>query len=428
MPRPRFCRNRRCENCYHPSPGWLIRNGSYSTAAHGQVQRYLCRACRWGLSGQSESMHYYAKRRLELGQIFSRLRGGSSQRDIGREIGCSAPAVGNAMLRLARQAMGAHVAISCGLQCSGVVCFDGLASALCSRDWATQITTLGDSQRELILAMTHCTTERGGRRTAAQRRRIERKRLRWRPARGALTESISLLVHELARFAGPAAVHIDTDEHPVYRTVIARDLALGWYRRAGLLSLRRTPGSAPRTVDNPLFLMNYIDRMIRHRMSEHTRESIALGRNATCQMHRMWIFAWDHNTRQPLRVAGAERRSRAELAGVPLQLLTRLRREFTTRRLSLRGLAVPESIRQVWSGELDSPPVRWRAGQKQRGPRITAYARRDLSFAHPHGELHLTGNKRHPCPRTVRLSPACLLCEGAGCISRAGPSGSCCRS
>lgn len=390
MPRPRFCRNPRCENCYHPSPGWLIRNGSYTTAAHGQVQRYRCRACGWGLSAQSESMHYYAKRRLDLWEIFSRLRGGSSQRDIAREIGYSAPTVGNAMLRLARQSMAAHVAISCGMQCSGVVCFDGLMSALCSHDYPSQITTLGDSQRELILAMTHCTTERGGRRTAAQRRRITRKRSVWVPAPGALTASITLLVNELARFAGPARVHIDTDEHPIYRAVIARDLALRWYRSAGLLSVRRTPGSAARTLDNPLFLMNYLDRMIRHRMKEHTRESIALGRNATCQMHRMWIFAWDHNTRQPLRVAGTENRSRAELAGVPVQLLARLKREFTTRRHSLRGLPVPESIRQVWAAELDSPPMRWRAGQKQRGPRVPAYARRDLSFAHPHGSLHFT--------------------------------------
>jgi len=386
MPRPRFCRNPKCSNCYHPPPGWLIRNGTYPTVAHGQVQRYRCRGCGCGLSTQSESMYYFCKRRLDLGQVFSRLRGGSSMRDVSRELGCSRTAVATAMLRLARQAMAAHVALLSGAAASTRVCFDGLVSAVCSRDYPTQITTLGDSETELILAMTHCTSERGGTRTAGQRRRIQRKRCVWRPEAGALTESITLLVNELSRFTGPAGVHLDTDCHPLYARVIGTDLALNWYRAHRLLTVRRTAGTAPRTRANPLFFVNYIDRMIRHRMKEHTRESFAIARNATSQMHRMWIFAWDHNTRQPRRVAGGERRSRMEVAGLSPRLLGRVQREFTTRRVSLRGLAVPESITRVWMGRLAGPPVRWRVGQKTTGPVIPAFAKLDLLLAHPHAQ------------------------------------------
>jgi len=331
-------------------------------------------------------MFYYSKRRLDLAEIFSRLRGGSSMRDIGRELGCSRTAVATAMLRLARQAMAAHVVLLSGAEPSHRVCFDGLLSAVASHDYPSQITTLGDCERELVLAMTHCITERGGTRTERQRRRIKRKRAVWTPAAGALTGSISLLVNELSRFASPPWLHIDTDEHPIYARVIASDLALRWYRANRMLSVRRTPGSAPRTTENPLFLVNYLDRMIRHRMKEHTRESIAIARSATSQMHRMWIFAWDHNARQPRRVAGTDSRSRAEAAGLSPKLLARLHREFTTRRVSLRSVAVPQSIRQVWTGQLDSPPVRWRVGQKSRGPYIPAFARLDLSLAHPHGQ------------------------------------------
>lgn len=331
-------------------------------------------------------MYAYSKRRIDLGEVFSRLRGGSSQRDIARELGCSRTAVATAMLRLARQAMSAHILLLCGLGASPRMCFDGLVSALSSRDYPTQISVLADAGRQLILAMTHCTTERGGSRTEVQKRRISRKRAVWQPKPGALSESIRLLVNELGRFASPAGVHIDTDEHPLYARVLATDLAMRWYREAGCLSVRRTSGSAPRTPDNPLFLMNYLDRMIRHRMKEHTRESIALGRNASAQMHRMWIFAWDHNTRQPRRVGATGEPSRAEAAGVSPVVLKRLKREFTTRRCSLRGIAVPQSIRRVWTAALDSPPVRWRSVQKTRGPRVPAFALRDLSFAYPHVE------------------------------------------
>jgi hypothetical protein len=338
------------------------------------------------MSEQTESMHYFAKRRLDLGAIFSRLRGGSSLRDIGRELGCSRTAVANAVVRLGRQAMASHVDLVCGLELPARFVFDGLVSAVTSRDYPSQIQTLVDSSAELLLAMTHYVGERGGRWTPAQRRRIQRKRTVWTPERGALTESIQLLVNELPRFAGANPITIDTDCHPLYRTVIDNDCAMQWYRNHRRLEVRRTPGTAPRTSANPLFPVNYVDRMIRHRVKEHTRETIAVGRNATMQMHRMWIFAWDHNVRQPHRVAETAAQSRALKAGVSAPHLRRLQRQFTTRRRMLRGIRIPESIRRVWLSQLPTPPVRWRVGQRSSGPVPQQYAQLDLSLADLHGQ------------------------------------------
>jgi hypothetical protein len=233
--------------------------------------------------------------------------------------------------------------------------------------------------------MTHCITERGGRRTLLQQERIAQRRKSWRPKRAALSNSIRLLVNELSRFATPLRLRIDTDCHPIYADVIAKDAALGWYRSNHLLAVRRTSGSAPRTTENPLFLMNYVDRMMRHRLIEHARESIALAKSASAQMHRMWIFAWDHNARQPRRVAGTDSRSRAGMARVSPRLLDRLNREFNTRRHSIRGVPVPLSIRQVWTGTLESPQVSSRSTKGTLAPRIPAYARLDLELANHHG-------------------------------------------
>jgi len=385
MPRPRFCPNPHCTYHGNPRPKWLVRNGTYHTVAHGTVQRYLCTGCWRGMSAQTRSMHYYAKLRLDLPRIFSRLRGGSSMRDIARELGCSRTAIANAVMRLGRQVMASHALLLPSIESSGRVCFDGLVSSLTGGDYPSQITTLGDSETELLLAMTHCVTERGGTRTGAQRHRICRRRRVWHPRRGALTDSISLLVRELSRFASPRRLLIDTDRHPIYARVIDADLALSWYRSHHLLATRTTSSKAPRTTANPLFLMNYLDRMIRHRMKEHTRESIAFARNATLQMHRMWIFAWDHNCCQPMRVERRKDCSRAEHAGLPAATLSRLRRELYSRRAALRGVPMPESMRRVWTASLDSPPVRWRVGQKSGGPVIPAYAVRDLSCAYPQG-------------------------------------------
>ena len=364
-------------------PDWYTRAGTYPTIAHGTVQRYRCKRCGYGCGAQTESMHYYAKRRLNLKLIRERLRGGSSMRDIGRHLGCSRMAIANVVLRLGRQSMAAEASMMRGIEGSGSLCFDGLVSAVTGRDYPSQINVLADSKQELIVSMTHCVTERGGTRTPAQTRRIEQRRQVWKPKKRALTDSIALLVNELPRYAGTGAFTIDTDEHPIYRSVIARDRALNRYRAAGLLTVRRTPGSAPRTRDNPLFIVNYVDRMIRHRMKEHTRESIALGCNSTMQMHRMWIFAWDHNATQPRRVKRTGDRSRIEYAEAVTRQLQALEREFYSRRISLRHVPMDESMRRVWLAELDTPPVRWKKEQKRTGPVVTQYAKRDLSYADP---------------------------------------------
>lgn len=337
------------------------------------------------MGDQTESMHYYAKRRLDLAEIFSRVRGGSSLRDIGREIGCSRTAVGNAVVRLGRQAIACHVDLLSSLELPGELVLDGLVSAVTSRDYPSQIQTLVNRSVELLLAMTHYVGERGGTRTPRQRERIEEKRTSWQAKPGALSESIAMLINELPRFAGREKIKIDTDENQLYTSAIESDLAMRWHRQTERLTVVQTPSTMPRTTSNPLFPVNYVDRMIRHRMKEHTRESIALGQNSTMQMLRMWIFAWDHNVRQPYRVNDLQCSCRAIEAGANVALVSRLQREFMSRRRSVRRLRVPESMKRVWLGQLATPPVHWRKRQKSIGPALRQYAILDLHFARPAG-------------------------------------------
>jgi len=385
MPKPRFCRNPDCPNAVFHAPDWCSKNGSYFTLAHGEVQRWVCKSCGYGCSDQTESMHYYAKRRLDFRRVFSRLRGGSSLRDIGRELGYSRTAIANAVLRLGRQSMAAHIVSMLDIEFTGNLSFDGLLSALTSRDYASHITVLGDKRHELIVAMTQATTERGGNRTEQQLKRITAKRQRWHPDPRRLSESISIIVNELPRFSSDRPVTIDIDENPMYTKAIETDLAMRWLEEHGRLTVYRTPGGAPRTPLSPLAFVNHVDLMIRHRVKEHTRESIAIGRNAVMQMHRMWMFAWDYNTRQPARVRRTGDVSRLEHAGVDAKTIRGLRNTFYTRRISLRLLPILSSMKQVWTGDLESPPVRWKLGQKRTGPTITKYALSDLRFAFPQG-------------------------------------------
>jgi hypothetical protein len=131
-------------------------------------------------------------------------------------------------------------------------------------------------------------------------------------------------------------------------------------------------------MKNPLFPVNYVDLLLRHRLREHTRETIAFGRNTVSQMHRAWIFAHDHNCRRPYRERRPEAGTHAGQAVSREERVVTLNQSLFTRRVDLRAVAVPESIRAVWLGELVTPPVRWRVGQTGTQVHIPGFARRDL--------------------------------------------------
>jgi hypothetical protein len=307
-------------------------------------------------------------------------------RECARRYHLSPTAIANATVRIGRQAMAAHAITLTHLQPRTGVVFDGLRSFVTSQDYPCDITTVVDAAGEMILSMTHSISRRGGRMTPRQRaRRVAKERV-WRPEAGSKRRDISLVVHELWKYLRPElcctveerAATIDTDEDPVYRAVLRRDPVRMHFGRAGMVRHIRTPGSAPRTVANRLFPVNYVDRLLRHRMKEHTRETIAFGRNAVMQMHRAWVFAYDHNCHREWRVKRPEAGVHAVHGPMEPPVVRRISRSLFTRRYRLDGIAIPETIRRVWTGEVPTPPVRWRVGQRGTSVRIPAFALRDI--------------------------------------------------
>ena len=382
MPIPRFCRNPGCPNHTSPHRKWFVRIGTYPTKAHGAVRRYRCRTCGKTTSDQSESIHYYAKRRLPMKALVAALNGGSSLRDIGWRHGFSGTAIRNGVLRMGRQAMAAQVLMLHNMHDRDAVVFDGLRTFVTSQDYPCDITTVVDRESEVILTMTHAIRGRGGRMRFRQARRLARKLARWRPRRGSTKDSITLVVQELWDYLRPpegGQAIVDTDEDRLYRFILSSDRIWQHLRASGQVLHRRTPGNAPRIWGNLLFPANYVDRLIRHRVKEHTRETIAFGRHATVQMHRAWIFAWEHNMCREFRTKQPDLGVHAEQGVVEPSVLRAIRRQIYERRIRLTGCAVPRSITRVWLNKLSTPPVRWRVGQKDSMVKIPKFARNDLA-------------------------------------------------
>jgi hypothetical protein len=348
------------------------------------VRRFRCRHCGTTASTQTESLHYFAKRRLPLVAVWLSLLAGASQREIARRYRTTPMAVQGAILRLGRQAMAAQLELLAALAPQRRIIFDGLRSCLTSHDYPCDLTTAVEPDGETVLSITHTVFRRGGRRTPQQHRRSTAKYARWRPPAGSMRVSISLLLSEIWNYLRPqphTTATLDTDEQPLYRALIAAHPSVAHFRRAGLLRHRRTPGSAPRSRANPLFAVNYIDRLLRHRLREHTRESFAIGRHAAMQLHRAWIFAFDHNAFRLHRVRNRNGGVHAAHGAVDAARLRALTTEFFTRRIRPQGVGVPESLRQAWLCELPTPPIRWRRGQKGTSVLVPAYARRELAAA-----------------------------------------------
>ena len=387
MHHPKRCKCFNCPNSHGSPENWFTRFGSYRTEAHGLVQRYRCKRCHATFSDQSRSLHYYAKRRLPLAAIWFSLLEGASQREIARRYHTTPAAVQNAILRLGRQAMALQLRLLERLSSRDQVVYDGLRTCVTSQDYPCDITTVVEPQGEMILTMIHTVMRRGGQMTPSQRSRLAQKLRVWAPPDGEMSRGISLVYREIWDYLrapeGGTAV-IDTDEQPLYRSRLRRDPTGAHLLTAGKLEHRRTPGSAPRTKDNRLFAVNYVDRLLRHRLKEHTRETIAIGRNAVMQMHRAWIFAADHNCLREYRVKHPEVGCHAAQGAVDAEVVSHLTSGLFAHRIDLEGTRVPTSIRQVWEARILGPPLRWKTRQKGTSVSIPGYALRDLGPIRQH--------------------------------------------
>ena len=391
MPKPTYCPRPECPNHGTPRGRWYHHFGSYATIAHGIVPRYRCTHCGKTMGDQTESVHYYAKRRLGLQAIWKTLTGGACLREAAWRYHTTHHTMQTALMRLGRQAMAAQCLLLAELAPRSRVCFDGLRSYVTAQDYPCDITTVVDPAGQTILTMTHAITRRGGTMTAAQKRRYKRKMRTWAPAPGTMSRAIETTIDELWGYLRPTVERlavIDTDEHPLYRQQLRRDPVFQHFRHHKMVHHRRTSSKEPRTTLNPLFSVNYVDRLLRHRVKEHTRESIAFGRHASLQMHRAWIFAWEHNARRPWRVKVPELGCHAEVDGtadgealgaaLEQGVADRIGRQLFTRRIRLRGVGVPTSMAQAWLLALQTPPHRWRKGQKAETIRLPNFAVRDL--------------------------------------------------
>ena len=359
MKTPPFCPNDACD--YHHTvpegPPWYVRHGRYQSAARGPIQRYRCKRCGTHFSSQTFSLDYMTHRTIPYQRIFELLHTSSGIRDMGRILNASPHCITDRISRLARQAMAVHADLLNELRLNEDLVADGFESFAVSQYFPNNIQILAGKESQYWIYSDYAHLRRKGRMTEYQKKRNSILDKQFTHDRVTIYESFEELVRQamfLKERTPSAATCLYTDEHRQYRRVM-ENLSDG---ERGVLQHRTLSSKKARTLTNPLFSVNYLDREIRKDLAEHTRETVQFGRNVVNQMERLAVYRLYHNYCKPFRINGQGDRviSHGERAGISPSLIHKeMKTLFTQRRFLSRVRGTMIRDRCLWLKSIATP-------------------------------------------------------------------------
>ena len=350
-----FCPNPHCTNHSPPkNTRWFIKAGSYSTSSGRPLQRYRCTACRMRFSRRTFHIDYYTHRHLDYQLIFQMLRSGAGIRDIARTLAVSPNTIQNRIGRLARQMMAVHASLTAELSPCENIAADGFLSFTGSQYFPTEITHLVGCESQFVYFFNAANLRRRGTMTEAQKRRRRELEQTFRPPSGELAgqfNSLSARLLQISARSSQSPLSVVTDEHTVYARHFTNDPAMKERVTRGELTHIRISSHKARTLTNPLFPVNYIDRELRMMSSDHVRETNKFARNLNNMMERLWIRIFDLNFVKPHRINRGETSEKvsAEVAGLERALLvTEIKTLFWRRRFLTKSNFNPWIDYRTW--------------------------------------------------------------------------------
>ncbi len=361
MTHPPFCPNPSCCNHARPAAGrWWQRVGFHSTRCFGEVRRFRCRSCRRSFSSQTFSTDYYAKRRIDYQELEALLASSMSVRALARKFGCSCGSILNRVDRLSRQAIAAHAQLRPLAKRHEDVCIDGFVSYDRSQYFPNNITISIAADSRFVLSFTHATLRRSGSMRPEQKIRRDHLYEGIQFERRPLERSFAELLDELKRDRAPSRhkpLVLVTDEKVEYWRALRRHSLYSDQTEESRTALCRVSSRLPRTIRNPLFPSNYLDREIRKDQAAHHRESTCFARNVANGLSRMSCYLGWHNysKRFLVKAPAEERTTHAEEAGIPLAVLSRARQGLFRERAFLSQVKLDATEERIWRKLFPTP-------------------------------------------------------------------------
>ena len=362
MEHPLFCLNVSCKLHKQEvnSNDWYRKEGYYSTKAFGKVQRFKCKKCGKGFSTQSFSLDYYAKRVISYEELLKKIVSTSSTRDISRDFKISTETVQNKVMRLAHQAIALQEEMKTHISLGENIVADGFESYCVSQYFPNNIHLLAGKDSQFLYYTNYVTIRRKGRMTDKQKaRREELEKLYWAPYKGIECSFIELLddilsIHERSSL-NPLVLYTDKKYDYVKALNFNKDIAL--LVKQNKIKHIRIHSKRARTVSNPLFAVNYLDRQIRKDMANHVRETVCFSRNVSNCMERLMVYFMYHNYLKIYREKQKrkDKRTHAEVAGLDKKVLKRGIKSIFTKRRFLTLENIKGFILHLWKRQLFTP-------------------------------------------------------------------------
>jgi len=373
---PPFCPNPACLHHHDTSEqyaGHWKHAGFYMTAVVGAVARFKCTACNRGYSVRTFAYGYYTKRTLDAREIQRAISQSESVSSIARHLGASTASIQNRIDRLARACLAMHTDLIATLTLREHLVADGFESFDRSQYYPNQINILVGKRSQFLYALTHVTIRRKGRMSSAQKDLRNRFEQLWRAPRAGIRTSFARLltaIDPLWDRTRLPRLQLWTDEHRDYPAAIMDTIPLLVAMHDGSFSHMTCPSTAPRTLLNPLFAVNYYDRELRKDLAAFRRESTCYTRNVANGLSRFACHMAYHNYQKPYRVDSAQTRTfvHAEVAGIDHRAIgAQLARLYTDRPFISQHKPSDEAAR-IWLKQAPTP-------LKKNPDRLPAYAR-----------------------------------------------------
>lgn len=276
---------------------------------------------------------------------------GFSVRAAARHFGASPTTVTRRIMVLCRQSIALHSALTAQLLPREDLVADGFQSFWVSQYHPNNFNLLVGADSQYVYAMTPVTLRRSGRMTPTQLAKRARVDIEDPSDSGALLRSFRELLNNAEELWNRMPMKdrvLRTDEHTVYPRCL---------ETCGVKAVQHVTVSSrmPRTVDNPIFSANYLDREIRKDLAEHHRETVCFARNAALSTARMWIYLVAHNTEKEFRISPRVDHSHVEAAGLPSASLIGLKSTFFSRRAFFGRSSLNHTLRKAWFGLIHTP-------------------------------------------------------------------------
>lgn len=359
---PPFCPNKHCpthQKDPDPSVLWFIRQGFRPTKVLGPVPRFQCRHCGHGFSSRTFDIDYWVHRPIDYRCVQNLLVGGSGLRQACRTLGVSTRLLANRHTRLARQALALHSQCMEDFQLKESMVLDGFESFAYSQYFPNNLNLLVTSDSQFVLGLNAAILRRKGRMTDLQKeRRAELERTYRAPSNAIYRTSKQLL--NLGCHLSFGCRHLPirflSDEKKEYGRALERIRPYGEWRSGGLLEHRTTSSRAARTLSNPLFPVNYLDRQLRKDLAEHVRESVRFARRIEHSLERTMVHLGHHNYFKVFRVRLKDRElTHAERAGIERERVRELREKSLRDRAFGWRVSLEEWQVELWRRQTQVP-------------------------------------------------------------------------